>query len=202
MPGLSPAEGKVLALARKLKVLRIKDLTARGLHPELARRLLAKGLLVRRARGIYMAHDADYSENVAFAQVLKWVPRGVICLLSALRFHEIGTQLPFQVWLALERGSARPRLDYPPLRVVWSSGQAFREGIEIHRIDGVAVRIYCPAKTVADCFRYRNKVGLDVAMEALRDCLRDRKATVDELTAFARVCRVWTVMRPYLEAMV
>ena len=202
MSGLPPSERKVLALARRLRVLRIRDLTARGLHPELARRLLAKGLLTRESRGTYMARDATFSENIAFAQVLKRAPRGVICLLSALRYHEIGTQLPFQVWLALERGNARPRIEYPPIRVVWSSGAAFREGIRVHRIDGVRVPIYDPAKTVVDCFRFRNKVGLDVALEALRECLRDRRATVDELMRVAIVCRVWSVMRPYLEAIV
>jgi predicted transcriptional regulator of viral defense system len=201
MTNLSASERKVLSLARKLKVVRIKDLTERGIHPEHARRLCAKGLLVRRGRGIYMAHDADFSEHIGYAQVFKWVPHGVICLLSALAFHEIGTQLPFEVWLALERGRARPRLEYPPLRVMWFSGAAFHEGVETHPIDRIRVKIYNPAKTVADCFRYRNKVGLDVALEALRECLHDRKATVDELVHFAKVCRVWSVMRPYLEAL-
>jgi predicted transcriptional regulator of viral defense system len=201
MANLSASERKVLSIARKLKVVRIKDLTERGIHPEHARRLCAKGLLVRRGRGIYMARDADFSEHIGFAEVFKWVPHGVVCLLSALRFHEIGTQLPFEVWLALERGRARPRLEYPPLRVMWFSEAAFREGVQTHVIDGIRVRIYDPAKTVADCFRYRNKVGLDVALEALRECLHDHKATVDQLVHFAKVCRVWTVMRPYLEAL-
>ena len=201
MADLSATERKVLSLARKLKVLRIKDLAERGIHPEHARRLYARGLLVRRGRGIYMAHDTEFSEHIGYAQVFKWVPHGVVCLLSALHFHEIGTQLPFQVWLALERGRARPRMEYPPLRVLWFSGASFREGVQTHVIDGVQVRIYNPAKTVADCFRYRNKVGLDVAIEALRECLHDRKATVDELVHFAKVCRVWSVLRPYMEAL-
>jgi predicted transcriptional regulator of viral defense system len=202
MKNLSTTEHEVLTIARDLTVLRIKDLTERGIHPEHARRLCAKGLLLRFGRGIYMPVDTDFSENVSLAQVFKWVPRGVVCLLSALRFHEIGTQLPFEVWLALERGCARPRLGSPRLRVVWFSGAAFREGVETHLIDGVQVRIYNPAKTIADCFKFRNKVGLDVALEALRECLRDRKATVTELTRYAKTCRVWNVMRPYVEAMV
>jgi predicted transcriptional regulator of viral defense system len=138
--------------------------------------------------------------HLGLAQVAKAIPKGVICLLSALRFHEIGTQAPHEVWVALDRRAARPRLANPRTRIVRFSGEALAAGVETHEIAGVAVRIYSPAKTVADCFKYRNKVGLDAALEALREALRSRKCTADELWACARVCRVTEVMRPYMEA--
>ena len=124
-----------------------------------------------------------------------------MCLLSALRFHELTTQIPHEVHLALERGSEPPRLDFPPLRLFWFSGPAFSEGIDSHKIDGIEVRVYSPEKTVADCFKYRNKLGVDVAVEALRLYRRCKRARLDELMRLARVCRVERVMRPYLEAM-
>jgi predicted transcriptional regulator of viral defense system len=133
-------------------------------------------------------------------QVAKRVPNSVICLLSALSFHAVTTQNPRQVWIATERGKWKPNIRDLPIRVFKFSGKSFREGVMQHRVNGVAVKVYNPAKTVADCFKYRNKVGLDVAIEAVRDVLRKRKATVDEIVKFARICRVFNVMRPYLEA--
>jgi predicted transcriptional regulator of viral defense system len=129
------------------------------------------------------------------------VPKGIVCLISALNFHQIGTQLPADVWIALDRRSRRPALRYPPLHVVRFGGPALSEGIESHRIEGVRVRIYSVAKTVADVFKYRNKIGLDVALEALREAWRARRFTMDEIYRYARVCRVERVMRPYLEAL-
>jgi predicted transcriptional regulator of viral defense system len=128
------------------------------------------------------------------------VPHGIICLLSALRFHEVGTQNPHEVSMAIDPKARRPRVGYPPLRIVRFSGDALSRGVKQHRIEAVAVKIYCPAKTVADCFKYRNKIGLDVALEALRDCLQSRKCTREQLWEHAKVCRVTEVMRPYLEA--
>ena len=128
-------------------------------------------------------------------------PKGVICLVSALAFHGTTTQVPHQVDLAIEQKVKRPRISYPPIRAFWLSGRAFTEGVETHILDGVSVRIYGPAKTVADCFKYRNKLGMDVAMEALRLCRQQKKATVDDLMKYARICRVEAIMRPYLEAM-
>jgi predicted transcriptional regulator of viral defense system len=130
------------------------------------------------------------------------VPRGVICLISALDFHEIGTQLPHEVWVAIDRKAARPRVRQPKTRIFFFSGKALTEGVDEHDVEGVRVKIYNPAKTVADCFKYRNKVGLDVALEALRETLRFRKCSVDELWTYAKVCRVTKTMRPYMEAMV
>lgn len=193
---------KVMELARREGVLRVRDLRTRAIHPEVIRRLCKKGLLMRTGRGLYVAADAELSAQHGLALAAKRVPHGVGCLLTALQFHEMGTQAPSEVWLALDRRAARPRVEYPPLRIVRFSGKALSEGVEEHRVDGVTVRVYNPAKTVADCFKYRNKIGLDVAMEALRECLRERKATMDELWRYAGICRVANVMKPYLEAMV
>jgi predicted transcriptional regulator of viral defense system len=194
-------ERKIVALARRLGVLRVRDLKEHGIHPEYIRRLCATGLLQRWGRGLYKLTAAEVTENYHLAQVFRWIPSGVVCLVSALRFHEIGTQAPQAVWLALERGTARPRLKIPQLRVFFLSGPVFFAGVEIHRIDGVDVRVYNAAKTVADCFKFRNKIGIDVAIEALRECLRGKKATRDDLWRYAATCRVTNVMRPYLEAL-
>lgn len=147
-----------------------------------------------------MLPDAEITVHHGLAQARKAIPKGVICLLSALRFHEIGTQAPHEVWMAIDRRAARPRIKRPRMRIVRFSGKALTEGIEEHRVEGVAVRIYNPAKTVADCFKYRNKIGLDVALEALREVIRGRKCSVDELWQYAKVCRVTNIIRPYMEA--
>jgi predicted transcriptional regulator of viral defense system len=196
----SPSE-TILNLARRLGVLRVRDLTSRGIHPEYLRRLCRQGLMVRTGRGLYMAADADISEHHTLAQATKLIPHGMICLLSALRFHEIGTQNPHEVWMALERTSAKPRIDYPALRIVRFSGRARTEGVEEHLIEGVPVKVTVPARTVTDCFKYRNKIGLDVALEALKDCRASRRCEIDDLWRYAKLCRVANVMRPYLEAM-
>jgi predicted transcriptional regulator of viral defense system len=149
-----------------------------------------------------MAADAELDRNHSLAEACKRVPHGVVCLLSALQFHELTTQAPFEVWLALGEKARLPRVEYPPLRIFRFSGPALTTGVEEHRVEGVPVKVYGPAKTVADCFKYRNKVGLDVALEALRDCWRQRRATMDEIWRAAQVCRVANVMRPYLESLV
>ena len=194
-------ENQVLELAQQ-GLLRVCDLTSRGLHPEYLRRLYQKGLVRREGRGLYIAADVEISMHYGLAQVAKRVPHGVICLLSALSFHEIGTQLPHQVWMAIDRRAAKPKMQFPPLRVMRFSGAALTEGIETYQIEGVPVQIFNPAKTVADCFKYRNKIGLDVALEALKECIRDRRTTMDDLWHFAKVCRMTNVMRPYMEAIV
>ena len=201
MPKKQTDEERVLTLARKQKVLRIKDLTAQGIHPEPLRRLLQKGVLTRSTRGVYHLTEGEFSEKLGLAEVAKRVPQGVFCLLTALQFHNIGTQQPHEVWLAVAREAWKPKLDYPRLRVMRFSGKALTEGIEKHTIEGVPAQVTTPAKTVADCFKYRNKVGLDVALEALRECWRARKTTMDEFWKCAKVCRVSNVMRPYLESL-
>ncbi|MHB8623505.1 MAG: type IV toxin-antitoxin system AbiEi family antitoxin domain-containing protein [Sulfuricaulis sp.] len=179
---------------------RVRDLTSRGIHPEYLRRLCRQGLLMRAGRGLYIAVDAEISVHHGLVQASKRVPHGVICLLSALQFHELGTQSPHEVWLALDRRAAHPRLNYPPLRIVRFSGQALTAGIEEHKIEGIRVRVTSPAKTVVDCFKYRNKIGLDVALEALKDCREQKQCNNDDLWHYAKICRVANVMRPYLEA--
>lgn len=193
---------RVLELARKAGVLRPRDLAAEGIAREHLRRLLAVGLLERPGRGIYVAAGRKPTSNHTLSEASKRVPRGVVCLLSALQFHELTTQAPYEVWMAIGEKARLPKVDYPPLRIVRFSGPALEEGVEEHRVEGVAVKVYTPAKTVADCFKYRNKIGLDVALEALRDCWKKRRATMDELWQAAGVCRVANVMRPYLESVV
>jgi len=159
-----------------------------------------QGKLERVGRGLYALPEADPSAQRSLAEVAKRVPQGVVCLLSALQFHELTTQAPFQVWLAIPRGTWRPSIDYPPVRVLPFSPACWQTGVEVHLIEGVEVKVYCPAKTVADCFKYRSKLGLDVAIEALRDCRGQRKCRPADLWRFAEICRVSSVMRPYLEA--
>ncbi len=156
--------------------------------------------MVRQSRGIYVAREHPLTAEHALAQVAKRVPAGVLCLLSALRFHDLTTQNPAEVWIALPEKARRPRLDYPRLRVARFSGAALSEGIETHRIEGVEVRVYSAAKTVADCFKFRNKLGTDVAIEALRDFTRRHRGGATDLARFARICRVTRVMQPYLDA--
>lgn len=194
-------ERAVLNLAKRMGTIRIKDLLDKRIHPEFARRLVQKGLLIRSARGLYRLSDAEITEHHDLAIIAKRVHKGVICLTSALKFHNIGTQMPRKIWVALERGSATPRLSYPPATFIRFSGAAYSEGIEDHTIEGVNVKVYNPAKTVADCFRFRNRIGLEAAIEAVRECLRERKATSDKIHHYAIICRVWNVMKPYLEAM-
>jgi len=150
---------------------------------------------------VYCLPNAMQSEYRSFAEVCKYAPSAVICLLSALQYHGLTTQTPFQVWLAIGHKARKPNIDTVRIRVVRYSAPSLSQGIEVHNIEGVDIRVFSPAKTVADCFKYRSKIGLDVAIEALRDSLRQKKATVDELVSFGRVCRVEHVMRPYMEAM-
>jgi predicted transcriptional regulator of viral defense system len=181
-------------------VLRPRDLAPHGLSREVLRRLHAEGRLERRGRGLYVLSGAALSEHEMLAQAAVRVPHSVVCLLSALRFHGLTTQNPAEVWLAIDRKARAPKEPELPLRIVRFSGEARTAGVGTHVVDGVRVRVYDPAKTVADCFKYRNKIGVDVAIEALRDCWGSRRCTVDELWRYAAVCRVANVMRPYLEA--
>jgi len=195
-----PEEAK--ALARAVGVLRPRDLAAKGISRAVLNRLCQRGELIRTGRGLYVAAVEEMTENHSFAEVARRVPGGVICLLSALRFHGLTTQMPADVWLAISLKARRPKAASVTIRPVHVSGAALTEGVEEHDIEKVRVRVYSPAKTVADCFKFRSKVGLDVALEALRDCWRQRKATADQLWHYAQVCRVSRVMRPYLEGLV
>ena len=189
-----------LRLIREMGLVRPVDLDTRGIPRGQLYSLVRKGLVARQARGIYVVRQHPYTSAHTLAQVAKRVPKGVFCLLTALRFHDLTTQNPAEVWLALHEKARRPRLDYPRLRVARFSGAALTEGIEIHRLEGVEARVYSAAKTVADCFKYRNKVGIDVAVEALRDFARRHRGGATELARFARICRVSRVMQPYLDA--
>ncbi|MBI3102092.1 MAG: AbiEi antitoxin N-terminal domain-containing protein [Burkholderiales bacterium] len=193
-------EQVVLALAERQPLLRARDLAKRGLPTMVLSRLVSAGQLERIARGVYSLPGHALSEHRSLAETALRVPRGVVCLLSALRVHGIGTQAPFEVWVAIPAHTPTPRLGRSALRVVRMSGAALTEGIEPVEIDGVQVPVFNPAKTVADCFKYRNKIGLDVALEALRDGWSQRKLTMDALWHYATVNRVANVMRPYLES--
>jgi predicted transcriptional regulator of viral defense system len=193
---------QVLQLVRKAGVLRPRDLDAQGIPREYLTRLCAEGRLEHPGRGIYVLAGVEPGNHQSLVEVCKRVPRGVVCLLSALRFQELTTQEPFQVWLAISTKARLPKVDYPPLRIVRFSGSALKTGIEKHILQGVPVTITVPAFTVVDCFKYRNKIGLDVAIEALRDCWRQKKATMDDLHRAAQTRRMVNVMRPYLESLV
>ena len=192
---------KIAHLARRQQVLRPRDLARHRISRTALARMEARGEIERLGRGLYALPGASGTLHQSLVEVAKRVPKAVACLLTALRFHELTTQAPFEVWIALPRAAWRPRLEYPQLRVLRFSGTSLTKGIETHVIQGVRVRVYNPAKTVADCFKYRNKFGLDVALEALRECWREKKATMDELNRYAEVCRVRNVMRPYLETL-
>jgi predicted transcriptional regulator of viral defense system len=196
----STQEQAVLELAKSRPLLRARDLAQHELPTIVLSRLVAVGKLERVARGVYGLPGLAISEHRSLAEVALRVPLGVVCLLSALRVHGIGTQAPFEVWLAIEHRAPIPRLDQPRIRPVRMSGVAFTDGIERLPVDGVSVPVFNAAKTVADCFKYRNKIGLDVALEALRDGWAQRKFTMDEIWHFATIDRVANVMRPYLES--
>lgn len=157
-------------------------------------------MIARAGRGLYRLAGAELTEHDSFLEAAQLVPQGVICLLSALRFHNLTTQNPFEVWMAIDNKSHPPKSEALPLRIHYFSGQAFTEGVEEHKISGVTVRVYSVAKTIADCFKFRNKIGLEVALEALRECRRERRATADEIWRYAEVCHVRKVMGPYMEA--
>jgi len=193
-------EQQVLRLARAGALLRARDVAQRGLPTIALTRLVQAGKLERVARGLYGVPGAKTSEHRSLAEVAARVPKGVVCLLSALRVHEIGTQSPFEVWIAIPQHMVTPRLDQPAIRVVRMADAALDEGIEKRTIDGVKVPVFNAARTVVDCFRFRNKIGLDVALEALRDGWQKRKFTLDELWRYATSGRVANVMRPYIEA--
>lgn len=191
-----------LNLVRSGAILQTRDFNAAGVPSTYLRRLLDEGLIVRIGRGIYQYTEADLTASHSLAVVSKAVPHGVICLLSALQFHELTTQLPHQVWVFVKHGKWTPSRPPVSLRVIRTGAEVLSEGTEHHTIEGVCVPVTIPAKTVADCFKHRNKVGIDVAIEAMKECLYDRETSVDEIWRYAEMNRVANVMRPYLEAVV
>ena len=197
---MSSVRDKLVEVVSKAGIVRPRDLAAHGMRREYVQRLTRQGVLVRIGRGLYVLPDAPASSHRSFAEVSKAVPNAVVCLLSALRFHGLTTQLPSEVWIALDQKARRPARPPFPIRIAYFSGRTLREGIEDHVIDRVPVRIYSAAKTVADCFKFRYKIGTDVAVEALRDYLKNFRTGGDALWQYAKVCRVANVMKPYLEA--
>jgi len=192
---------QVIELAKQQAVIRPRDLVAKGLPKDYLNQLAQEGVLTKLGRGLYQWPDREMSNHQSLIEVAKLVPNGVITLLSALSFHELTTQNPFEVWLAIDRKARRPTIDYPPVRFFTMAQVSLTTGVEVHQIDGVTVKVFCVAKTVADCFKYRNKIGLDVALEALKEGWKARRFTIDELVQYAKICRVANVMQPYMESL-
>ena len=198
---MASSHQKVLDLAAERGLIRPRDLTERGLPTVALTRLVRHGRLQRVGRGLYSLPDRPVSEHNALAEVARKHPQAIVCLLSALRFHDLTTQSPFEVWLAIPNKARAPKMDYPPLRIVRFSGAALTDGVEEYAIDGVPVRVTSVARTVADCFKFRNKIGLDVALEALQEAWRAKRVSMDELWRCATLCRVANVIRPYMESL-
>lgn len=196
---LSQSE-RAQALLANQGMLRLSEFKAQGIAEETLARLVRQGSLIRVARGLYQRPNASVEASHSLAEAAKLVPNGVICLISALQFHGLTTQLPSQIWMALPRRTWTPTVPYPPLRFVYFSDKAFRLEVETHKIEQVPVRIYGVAKTIVDCFRFRNKIGTEVALEALRGALEKRLCSVAQISKLASELRALTVIRPYLEA--
>lgn len=196
------ATHRLLKLARQRRLVRAVDALEAGASAQLLIKLHQAGQLIRVARGVYSLPDAPLTEHQSLVEICQRIPKAVICLLSALQFHEIGTQMPHEVWIALPESTQTPTVDYPPLRVVRLRAQAYSEGIETVMDKGAPIQLYGIAKTITDCVKFRNKIGLDVALEALKDTWRRKRVTIDQLTHYARINRVERVMQPYLETLV
>lgn len=182
-------------------ILRTRDALRAGVHPRTLYALRDTGVIERLSRGVYRLADAAPLGNPDLVTVALRAPESVICLISALAFHELTTQIPHEVYLAIPRGAEPPRVDYPPVRTFWFTGKAFTAGIERHWLDGVSVRVYNREKTLADCFKYRHKIGQDTVLEALRLYGQQKHTRVDTLLQYAQICRVAKTIRPYLEAL-
>jgi len=202
-------QDKAISLLRQRGIVRLSEFTKAGVTAAAVSRMTEKGLIVRLARGLYQLPDAALDTNHSLAEAAKRVPKGIVCLVSALAFHGLTDTIPPRVWMAIGPKDRRPRIDRPPLQFVRFSGKLLRTGIEEHLVEGVTVRIYNPAKTVADLFRYRQSQGtryqkspgLNLALEGLREALRQRKATPSEIARYSTEAGIWKVVRPYLEAM-
>ncbi len=194
--------GKAKDIFRKKGgMLKASDAIHEGIHPRTLYEMRDQGIIEALSRGLYRLTDLQPLSNQDLVTVSLRIPHGVVCLISALAFHGITSQVPHEVYIAVERASRPPKVDYPPVRVFRFTGQAFKNGIESHKTEGVSLKVYNPEKTIADCFKYRNKIGLDTAIEALRLYRERKRFKVDDLIRFARVCRVENVMRPYVEAL-
>lgn len=195
------AAEKAIGIMSKSGIVRLRELNAAGIPGVVVARLARAGRVVRLARGLYQLSTADLQATHTLAEVGKIVPKGVICLISALAYHELTLQLPPFVWVAIDVHTRQPAHRYPPMRFVRFSKQALTEGVERHVIEGVSVKITSPARTIIDCFRFRNKIGTDIAISAMREGLRKRRCKPDEILRHARALRIASVIKPYLEAM-
>nr|MBN2277234.1 transcriptional regulator [candidate division Zixibacteria bacterium] len=193
---------QIIKIVKRLGIVRPRDMDEYDIHRKYIHMLYNQGVLNRIGRGLYTLPETEPSENRSIAEACKRVPSGIVCLLSALRFHDLTTQSPYEIWMAIDNKARSPKELGIPIRIARFSGKVLTSGIERHNIEGVTIRVYNPAKTVADCFKFRNKIGLDVALEALRDCHRARKCTMDDLWKYAKICRVANIMKPYLESLV
>ncbi len=194
---------KVINELKNRGILKASEILQLGISKEYLRKLCLQNQITKIARGYYVLPDYEFTDMQSIVEVSKQIPKGVICLLSALRVHDFTTQNPFEVWVAMERRAWKPTQTLSTqVRYIRFSGRAFETGIETKVINHIEVKVYCPAKTVVDCFKYRNKIGLDVALEALREGFRDKLFTMDELWEYAKICRMREVIRPYLEGMV
>jgi predicted transcriptional regulator of viral defense system len=192
----------VIKIFQKNKgVMKSSQLFELGIQPRILYAMRDNGLVVQEGRGLYRLADEQVWSDPDLAIVSILIPKGVICLISALYFHQITTQIPHEVYVALPKDSEKPRIKYPPTRFFWISPAPFKAGVEIHKVDNVGIRVYSLAKTIADCFKFRNSIGMDVALEALREGLRQKKTTPHEIQRFARVDRVQRIMQPYLETL-
>ena len=192
---------QVIEFVKKRSMVRPRDLEKAGLPKMYLSQLARQGVLEKVGRGLYRWPMADISEHHSLVEVCRLAPKGVVAMLSALSFHQLTSQNPHKVWLAIDRKGWRPQIQYPPVQFITMSKALLEEGVELHRIGGVEVKVFSPAKTVVDCFKYRNKIGLDVALEALREGWREQRLTIKELQYFARSSRVSKVMQPYLESL-
>ncbi|QHN03419.1 transcriptional regulator [Granulicella sp. WH15] len=199
---LATQRTRALDLLKARGMLRLRDFIAENIEPETLARLVREEQVIRPARGLYQLPDTEIEAAYMLAEASVLVPKGIVCLISALQFHELTLQMPSAVWMAIERTAWRPMISYPPIRFVRFSGWAMTEGVEMYLIQSREVPITNPARTIVDCFRYRNKIGIDVAIEGLREGIRHRKCTPDQLWQYAKKARVWTVMRPYVETVV
>lgn len=195
-------QSPVMLLAAERPTFRASDAVKRGTPRITLTRLVQQGELVRVARGVYTSTKRKSTELDGLLEVAAQSQQGVFCLLTALRFHRLTTQSPFEVWLAIPNKARIPKIDYPPVHIVWYSGQALSDGVETHFVEGQPIRVYSVAKTVADCFKYRNKIGIDVALEALQDAWKKKRVTLTELYHYGKICRVEKIMRPYLESLI
>jgi len=200
---MKSARDRAIEIIRKSGgLIRTHEALAQGIHRRTLYGLRGEGTIISISRGLFQLADQDIPAQVDLVEVSKKVPMGVICLISALAFHQLTTQIPHYIWLAVDRKARKPKIDYPPVRVFFFSGDAFSQGIETHRIMKQNIRVYNAPKTIIDCFRWRDAVGLDVAIEAAREYLKREDSSPSSLMEYAKACRVEKIVRPYLQAMI